>query len=198
MTRAGIPPRPPATQNEKDALLHLAGSNEEAGFAERFQHFLITRQQEAGPEGGQLWHMRPARPEEQRCQRLCQRLLTALALRALLQEVRCSWSRCAGRMGGASCQALRVDAYAWCQALLASHDQGGWLHHIVLRAMLSITQGATEEGVRQEFGYGDLGRAFADMRVGGDGAVVMHDAGAAPAVAMHDAAPAGHLCVLPL
>lgn len=81
----------------------------------------------------------------------------------------------------------RVDAYAWCQALLASHDQGGWLHHIVLRAMLSITQGATEEGVRQEFGYGDLGRAFADMRVGGD-----------EAVAMHDAAPAGHLCVLPL
>lgn len=91
-------------QNEKDALLRLAGSNEEAGFAERFQHFLITRQQEAGPEGGQLWHMRPARPEEQRCQRLCQRLLTALALRALLQEVRCAWRVCAGRMGGASCQ----------------------------------------------------------------------------------------------
>lgn len=26
-------------------------------------------------------------------------------------------------------------------------------------------QNATEEGVRQEFGYDDLGRAFADMRV---------------------------------
>jgi hypothetical protein len=55
--------------------------------------------------------MRPPRPEEQRFQRLCQRILAALALRALLQE------------------------------------------------------GATEEGVRQEYGFGDLGRAFADMQV---------------------------------
>ncbi|KAI7838157.1 hypothetical protein COHA_008005 [Chlorella ohadii] len=95
---------------EKEALLRLAGSCEDADFAERFQHFVAARQLEAGPEDGQGRHMRAPRPEEQRCQRLCQRILAALALRALLQE------------------------------------------------------GATEEAVRQEFGYGELGRAFADMR----------------------------------
>ena len=75
-------------QAEKDALLRLAGSCEDADFAERFQHFVAARQLEAGPEDGQGRHMRAPRPEEQRCQRLCQRILAALALRALLQEVR--------------------------------------------------------------------------------------------------------------
>lgn len=75
-------------QSERDALLRLAGSSEEAGFAERFQRFLMERQREAGPEDGHIWHMRPPRPEEQRCQRVCQRILAALALRALVQEVR--------------------------------------------------------------------------------------------------------------
>jgi len=131
-------------QAEKDALLRLAGSCEDADFAERFQHFVAARQLEAGPEDGQGRHMRAPRPEEQRCQRLCQRILAALALRALLQEVRGMRD-----MWGGAADCWRCMRGAEMRSLLPG----------------PLKQGATEEAVRQEFGYGELGRAFVDMRV---------------------------------
>ena len=80
--------RPLLMQGQKAALLRLAGSSEEPGFAERFQRFLLARHREAGPEGD--WHhMAAPRPDQEPYERLCRRILAALALSALLQEVRC-------------------------------------------------------------------------------------------------------------
>lgn len=145
-----------AVQDQKSALLRLAGSSEEAGFAERFQLYLLARQQEAGPEGERR-HMRAPRPDEEQYQRLCRRILAALALSSLLQEVISSLEWFPG--DGVPSATIRryVEAVRSCHALplrTAAHCP-----------LPAVAQDATEAGVRAEFGYGEHGRAFAELRV---------------------------------